>query len=357
MARARLSAPAARPKPVTMQDVARASGVSTMTVSRVLAGNPSVDARMKRRVLDAARELDYVPNALAINFGRNTSAFIGVATPFRDLLGTKFFGEVMAGLQSVVQGTGQDFALFDCRSEAFKCPKELAKIYRQKKAGGLFLISPRMDDRYLNTLADLGVAFIVVGECVNDRKVPSISCNDRQGIELVLAHLFELGHRRIAYVGGQSCELGSARRREEAFRAWMTAAGLPVPGHFLESGNYTVDSGREAAHRLLAGDVGRAPTAIVVANDLMAVGVMAMARDLGLRVPQDLSVTGFDNLLAPESEVSLTTVHQPVATIAATAARMLLDSMESGVLASGHTDVDVSLVVRGSTATAPKIGA
>jgi len=334
-----------------MQDVARESGVSKMTVSRVLAGNNTVDAKMRRRVLRAAQRLDYVPNALAINFGRNRSTFIGIATPFKDLLGTKFFGEVMVGFQSVVAGTGHDFALFDCTSEAIVNPKELAKIYRQKKAGGLFLMAPRLGDRYLKTLAELGVPFIVVGEWVTGKEVPSISCNDRQGIGLALSHLLELGHREIAYIGGESNALGSARLRERAFVELARKARLPMPPHFLETGNYTVESGRAGARRLLSAK--RRPTGIIAANDLMAVGVLSVAHEFGLRVPDDLSVTGFDNLLAPESEFSLTTVHQPVAKIAATAARMLLDSMESGELTKGHVDVDVSLVVRDSTGPVP----
>ena len=248
MAPKQIKSPPGHFKHVTMQDVAREAGVSKMTVSRVLAGNPTVDEKMSKRVLAAAKRLDYVPNELAINFGRNRSAFIGVAIPFRELLGTRYFGEVMVGFKSVI--TGHDFALFDCTSQTFTDPKELAKIYRQKKAGGIFLMAPRIGDRYLTTLAELGVPFIVVGEWVNNRKVPSISCDDSQGIRLLLAHLFELGHRRIAYLGGEADKLGSAWRREQAFRTVMHEAGHPVPRNFFETGNYTVESGRAAARRL-----------------------------------------------------------------------------------------------------------
>ena len=104
-----------------------------MTVSRVMAGRGNVNQELQRRVRQAARELDYVPNTLASSFARNRSGFIGVATPFHDLLGTTFFREIMTGFQSVIEDTELDFALFDGASSHFSTPEGLAKIHRQKK--------------------------------------------------------------------------------------------------------------------------------------------------------------------------------------------------------------------------------
>ncbi|MGH8047482.1 MAG: LacI family DNA-binding transcriptional regulator [Chthoniobacterales bacterium] len=338
-------------KPVTMRDVARESGVSPMTVSRVLSGSQTVDPELRQRVLSIAERLDYVPNMLASNLASNRTEFIGVATPFRDLVGTTFFREVLAGFQSVTERNKLDFALFDCASERFNDPRELAAIYRQKKAGGLLIVAPQMHGRYLRTLAGMGVAFVVVGEYIDDEEVPSISCDDTMGIKLAVEHLLGLGHRDIAYIGGPPM-LGSGKRRESAFTTAMAAANIEVPAHFLQPGDYTIISGHESAQFLLTSKR-RHPTAIVAANDISAIGVIEAARDLGLRVPEDLSVTGFDDLSpAHEHGLFLTTLHQPVMEIGTVAAKMLLKSIENGEPLNGHVDVDVALVVRSSTGPA-----
>lgn len=330
-----------------MHDVAKESGVSPMTVSRVLAGRRTVDPELRRRVLAAARRLDYVPNALASSFSRNRAGFLGVATAYKELLGTAFFREIMIGFQSAIRGTELDFALFDCTSEAFRNPKGLARIYRQKKAGGLLIMAPRMEDSYLRTLSEMGVAFIISGDQVGDPDIPSVCCNDAQGIELMVAHLFQLGHREIAFIEGPD-QLGSAKRRSDAFRKCMADAGLSVPKHFVQPGDYTVPRARESAMRLLK--CKRRPTAIMCANDLTAKGAVLAARECRLRIPADLSIAGFDDLLSPEeNDMALTTIHQPVREIGYLAARRLLDFMKTGERVRGHVDVDVSLVVRDTT--------
>jgi DNA-binding LacI/PurR family transcriptional regulator len=343
---------AGRQKPVTMRDVARESGVSPMTVSRVLAGSQTVDPVLRQRVLRTAESLDYVPNMLASNLASNRTEFIGVATPFKDLVGTTFFREILSGFQTVTERNKLDFALFDCSSERFNDPRELAAIYRQRKAGGLLIVAPQMHGRYLRTLAGMGVAFVVVGEYIDDEEVPSISCDDSMGIKLAVEHLLGLGHRSIAYIGGPLM-LGSAKRRETAFKDALAAADVEVPAHFMQPGDYTIISGHESAQFLLTNKRKR-PTAIVAANDISAIGVIEAARDLGLRVPEDLSVTGFDDLSpAHEHGLFLTTVHQSVAEIGAVAARQLLKTIETGEALEGHVDVDVALVARSSTGIAP----
>jgi DNA-binding LacI/PurR family transcriptional regulator len=335
-------------KSITMRDVAKQSGVSPMTVSRVLSGSQTVDPELRRRVLSTTARLNYAPNALASNLARNRTEFIGVATPFKDLVGTTFFREVLTGFQTITDRDKLDFALFDCASERFNDPRELAAIYRQKKAGGLLIVAPQMHGRYLKTLAGMGVAFVVVGEYIDDEEVPSISCDDAAGIKLAVQHLLELGHRDIAYIGGPPM-LGSAKRREIAYMEAMTAADIEVPAHFLQPGDYTIISGHESAQFLLTSKR-KHPTAIVAANDISAIGVIEAAREFGMRVPEDLSVTGFDDLSpAHEHGLFLTTVHQSVAEIGTVAARMLLKSIESGQPLLGHVDVDVALVVRSST--------
>ena len=205
-----------------------------------------------------------------------------------------------------------------------------------------------MNDEYLKTLGEMGVAFIVVGEYLDLPNVPSICCDDPGGIGLAVRHLVDSGHRRIGWVGGPP-GMGSAVRRESAFVDRIKEAGLEIQGQLFQPGDYTVAQGRAAGLRLLVG--GRRPTAIVAANDLSAIGVIEAAHELGLRVPADVAVTGFDDLSTSSYEcgVSLTTIHQSISQIGAMGAKRLLDAIETGNLPQGHVDVEVTLVVREST--------
>jgi len=335
----------------TLHDVARECGVSAMTVSRVLGDRDGVSKQTRERVLAAARRMNYEPSALAINFARNRSGFIGVATHFKGLLGSIYFSDVMAGFQQTLHGTGNDFALFDTMSEVFDNPEELAKLYRQRRADGLLIVAPHRDDKYLKTLVKLGVAFVVIGERVDDHSVPSISCNDEQGVRLLCEHLKSLGHREIACISGAEY-LGSARRRRKAYIEFMREEGISVPKHFLQRGAYMMEAGEEGAVRILKEK--RRPTAILAPNDLSALGVVKAIRASGLRVPEDISVCGFDDLhLAVESRYELTTIHQSAMEVGKRGSRLLLEALDTGRLpAAGHVDVDVSLVVRSSTAPA-----
>jgi DNA-binding LacI/PurR family transcriptional regulator len=334
-------------KHATLHDIARECEVSAMTVSRVLAGRQGVGERTREKVRAVALRLKYEPSALAINFARNRSGFIGVATHFGGLLGTYYFRDVMAGFQSALRDTRLDFAMFDTISELFENPEELARLYRQRKADGLLIVAPHKDDRYLKTLGELGVPFVVIGERVNDPAVPSIACDDAMGIGLLCTHLRDLGHSEIAYLAGP-INLGSARRRQRAYIDFMRKGQLDVPKHFVQHAGYTMDAGKAAALRVMKNK--RRPTAILAANDLAALGVIEGVRECGFRVPEDVSVAGFDDLLpATESSVRLTTIRQPVVEIGERGARILWEAIETGKLPTGHVEVPVSLVVRDTT--------
>ena len=321
-----------------------------MTVSRVLAGQAGVGEQTREKVREVARRLKYERSSLAVNFARNRSGFIGVATDFSGLLGTRYFQETMAGFQRVLRNTGLDFAMFDTLSEVFESPEELARLYRQRKADGFLIVAPHKKVRYLKTLVELGTAFIVVGERASDPAVPSVSCDDEMGIRLLCEHLQALGHTEMAYFAGPT-NLGSAGRRQQAFIDFMRKEQLNIPKHFVQHAGYTMEAGKAAALRAMKNK--RRPTAILAANDVAALGVIDGVRECGLRVPEDVSVAGFDDLLtATESRARLTTIHQTVVEIGERGARILLDAIETGKLPTGHVDMPVSLVVRDTTGPA-----
>jgi DNA-binding LacI/PurR family transcriptional regulator len=331
----------------TMEDIARECGISKMSVSRVLSQRAGGSARMREKVLSAAKRLNYEPNILARNLTLNRSAFIGVATPFEGLLGSNYFAEIFAGFKTAFAGSGWDFALFDTLSEEFNEGMKLAKLYRQRKVDGLLIVAPHMRDRFLETLTGLRVPLVVVGESISAPGISSVSCEDYHGITLGCAHLHSLGHRKIAFVGGPP-DLATARRREQAFRDFCRKKKLTIPAGFIQPGDYTMRSGRAAGLELLRGKA--LPTAVIASNDMMAYGIMESARELGIRIPEELSLVGFDNLpTATERFPALTTVHQPVSVMGERGAKILIDALNSGAPPHGRERLDVTLVVRGSS--------
>ena len=331
-----------------MEDIARECRVTKMTVSRVLAGREGVKKTTRDNVLAAVGRLDYEINALAQSFNSNRSGFIGIVTPFDGLLGTSYFKEVVNGFRRVLDDTVMSFALFDANSESFNNGDKLRKLYRQRRADGLLLVALHTTDRFLDTLEQLRIPMVVVGERAGCPTVCSVSCRDERGITLSCNHLYKLGHRRIAFVEGPG-DFSTAIRRKEAFMEFCRKKGLEIPASFVQPGNFNIFGGREAGLALLRQK--SRPTAILAANDIMAFGVMESARELGLRIPQDLSLVGFDD--DPSSSQyfpALTTVRQPVSEMGERAAQILLTAITDNKLPAESAVMDVSLILRESTA-------
>ena len=331
----------------TMDDIARECRVSTMTVSRVLRGQDCVTAATRDKVLAAARRLHYEINALAQNFAQKRSGFIGIALPFAGLIGTNYLGEIFKGFQRVLRDQPWDLALFDTLSPSFDDGAKVESLYRSRRVEGLFVIAPNADDAFLDTFTDLRIPLVVVGKKVISSKVCCVACDDYHGVELLCSHLFELGHRRIAFVGGPE-NYSVAQKRERAYVDFCRDKELELPAVFIYRGDYTMQSGREAGLHLLKLD--RRPTAIIAANDMMAFGVIESTHELKLNVPGDVSVGGFDDLPTAAARFpSVTTVHQPVSEMAECSAKLLVEALSSGNPPKGDFGVPVSLVTREST--------
>lgn len=352
--------PAPTPKPpaqaATMAEIAALCGTTKMTVSRVFAGRPGVSEELRQKILHAGRSLNYEVNHQARNFSVKRAGFVGIATPFEGLLGSHYFRRVVEGLNAGLRASPHDLALFDMLSASFEDGAKLERLWRQRKVDGLVILAPHTTDHFMRPLTDSGVPLVVVGEHPNDESIPSVMGNDSMGIRMAVDHLVVLGHRRIAFAGGPA-NLSSAIRRRQSFLDTMRSHGLAVPPEALGEGDYTMHSGRVAGRELLKGPV--RPTAIVAANDHMAMGVIQSAQERGLRVPTDLSVTGFDD--QPESVEywpPLTTAQQPVFDIGTKAAQLLIARMKgeeaSGASIRPQIMLDAALIVRESTARPPE---
>ena len=336
-----------------MEDIARECGVTKMTVSRVLAGRTGVRETTREKVLRAAKRLNYEMNTLAQNLSINRAGFVGVATPFIGLLGSPYLEEIFKGFKIVFDSTSLDFALFDTNSDSFNHGEKLARLYRQRKVDGLLVVALHTDDGFLDTLENAGVPLVVVGECAPAESVCSVYCEDGQGIRFMCEHLHHFGHRRIGFVEGPA-DFASSNRRRQAYQEFCRRHQMEFPSYYLQPGAFTMRSGREAGLRMLSQPKDERPTAIIAANDIMAFGVIEAARQLGLRIPEDVSICGFDDLpTAADRFPSLTTIHQPAKEIAELGARKILNTIASGEMPHGQVALDVSLVVRESTGPVP----
>jgi LacI family transcriptional regulator len=334
---------------VTMGDIARAAGLSPMTVSRVLSTGGSVSEAKRKRVLAAAKRLNYHVDIIARQLRAQHTFQLGVVAPFQGLVGTVYFGHILQGIQQVLTGTDYHIALFDSLSEDFNDVKKCVNLCHERRVGGLIVVAPELSARFPETFTNLQMPIVVVGSSPGQQAISYVDVDNYGGACAMTEHLIQLGHTKMGFIGGRS-DLRDASQRELGFRTTLAKHHLPVVDEWIVQGEYETRKAFQLAMSLLA--KARRPTAVFAANDQMAYGVVDAARILGLKVPEDLSVGGFDDLEASAEFVpALTTVAQPMMDLGRVAARYLLEVLNMaeppGVL---HKRLPARLVTRSSTA-------
>jgi len=339
------------PRRPTIDDVARDAGVSKGAVSFALNNRPGVAPATRERILRSAADLGWTPShrARALAADRALAVGLVIARAPETLGADPFFPAFIAGIESVLAPLGQSLLLqvVPDRSREVESYRRLAADGR---VDGVFLTDLRVDDPRPALLAGLRLpAVLIAPSCADHEQATCVCVDDRPGIRSAVEHLVALGHRRIAHVGGPAGFVHSGSRREawaEALRAAGLPAGPVVPADFSAGG------GAAATSALL--DLADPPTAIVYANDLMAIAGTAVAFGRGLEVPRDLSVTGFDDTeVAAHLRPALTTVR----TDAFSWGRAAADRLTALVGGAPETDPPAlappDLVVRDSTAAPP----
>ncbi|GAA2840179.1 substrate-binding domain-containing protein [Kribbella solani] len=288
----------------TIADVARRAGVSKGSVSFALNGRPGLATATVDKILAAADELGWRPSNRARSLSVSKAFALGLVIT-RDpavLSSDPFFPAFIAGVESVLSEHGQALVLQVVAdgSEA----DGYQRLARDGRVDGVFLSDLRYDDPRIDLLVELGLPAVTLNRPDGESPFPAVVLDDRPGIVAVVQHLLELGHTRIAHVAGPSAFV-HASARSTAFVETLTVAGLePVA---VEAGDFTAAGGIEATRRLLA--LPEPPTAIVYANDRMAIAGLGAAQAAGLTVPDDLSIAGFDDSeLAEYVHPGLTTV-------------------------------------------------
>ncbi|UQA97166.1 LacI family DNA-binding transcriptional regulator [Streptomyces halobius] len=327
---------------VTLRDVARASGCSVATVSRVLAGTRPVGAETTRTVREAAERLGYRPNQVARALRSRSTGTVGLVLP---QITNPFFPALVRELEHALHAEGRAVLLADCDDDpATEAARISAFLDRQVDA---LLVIP-VDERHSRDAvarAAARVPLVLLDRGCGPGVADAVAVDNAAGMALVLEHLAATGRRRPCFVGADGTASAAVERRT-AYEAGAGAFGPTAPGR-VELGDFSVEWGRTAVNRIWPSR----PDAFVCANDLIAVGALQRLRQLGADVPGEVAVTGFDDIpLAGLADPALTTVRQPVAELAAEAAWLLARQPDGGGAGSRRTvRLAPELVVRASS--------
>jgi LacI family transcriptional regulator len=332
----------------TMVDVAKLAGVSPMTVSRVMNNKSTVRESTRRKVAEAIAALNYTPNQEARNLAGSKPIRIGFlySNP-----SAAYLSEFLVGLLN--QSGLNNVQLFVEKCEAGLQEQEHARRLIENGLDGIILPPPLCDsEAIMDTVADAGIPAVVVACGQPDKRVGAVSINDYEAAYRMTSHLIALGHQRIGFVIGHPNQTASARRLD-GYRAAIAEAGADASPELVVPGLFTYRSGLDAAEHLLA--MRDRPTAIFASNDDMAAAAVAVAHRLGLDVPGDLTVTGFDDTtLATTIWPELTTVRQPIAEMARQAVQSIVRQVraerEGTPAAPEQISMDFELVRRQSDA-------
>ncbi|WP_125777942.1 LacI family DNA-binding transcriptional regulator [Antribacter gilvus] len=325
-----------------MTDVARVAGVSVATVSKVVNGRYGVAASTAERVLEVVEDLGYESSLVARSLRRRRTNVIGVLVAEFEPFST----ELLKGISAAIEGTGYELLAYSGGSTAGADRVGWERRSVSRLGGtlidGAVIVTPTV----VAPVHD-GVPVVAIDPHTGPSGAPTVDSDSLEGARTATEYLIGLGHTRIAYLGGRP-DLESARLRELGFREAMSAHGLAVDPDLVRVGGYRPDRADAPAHELL--DREDRPTAVFAANDLSAIRMIEVAHEMGLRVPQDLSVIGYDNV--PESATCtppLTTIAQPLHQMGAEALRMLIDLLD-GSEREQHLRLPTSLVERASCA-------
>ncbi|HWP62530.1 MAG TPA: LacI family DNA-binding transcriptional regulator [Candidatus Binatia bacterium] len=337
-------------RPPTMRDVARAAGVSQSTVSRVLSGSDSpvlISDATRQRIIETARALGYRPNPLARGLRGASTMLLGVIV--RDITDPFFAGAIEA-VSSEAAERGYNVVLGHAHGRADEAIV-LRSVLETRHVDAILLLGDMTDQpRLVEDLRDCQIPVVSLWQGSALHGLRMVNVDNAAGIRQVLDHLFDLGHRRIAFVSGRP--LGDIQERRAAYEARMGEAGLVIPEGFVQHAPNDPAGGEAALNELLA--LPDPPTAVVCSTDQLAIGVLHGAAARGLRVPTDLSVTGFDDLpLSAFTVPALTTVHMPVREMAALAVELAIGAEPDGHAEPREAVLVPELVVRDSTGPVP----
>jgi DNA-binding LacI/PurR family transcriptional regulator len=329
----------------SIKDVALKAAVSTATVSHVINNTRFVSDEVRARVMQAIEECRYYPNAHARSLASGRSQIIGLVISD---IANPFFPELVKSIEAAAFEYGYDVVLSNTNYDSERT-SHYVRRYIERKVTGVAVMTSELDRELIEELAHCKVSAVFLDVGRTGLHMNNLHVDYEDGIRQAILHLVELGHRRIAYISGTQ-KIRSSRRRLEAFEQTIRQL-FPDEPELIFLGNFKVDGGKRAAREILSTLGDNLPTAIVSANDLTAIGAISEIRAAGLRVPEDISIIGFDDIaFASLTEPSLTTVHLPLRELGRRAIEVLVKSSQDLSKEGVEIRIPTSLVVRNSTA-------
>jgi len=327
---------------VDIHTVARLANVSIATVSRTINHVPTVNAKMAKRVREVIKELNYLPNTQARSLVSGRSRLLGLIV---SEITNPFFPELIQGFEDVAVGHGYEILIGSTNYEPDRMQRCIRRMV-ERKAEGVAVLTFGIEEPLLDQLADRNVPMVFVDVGPDRPGISLLRVDYRNGIRQGVQHLAALGHRDIAFITGP-IRLHSAQSRLVAFKQSLDECGIEVNPDWIVEGDHTMEGGIAAADKLLTG--ARMPTAVMCSNDMTAIGVLHKAYRAGLRVPDELSIIGFDNIHISEMMTPpLTTIQMSCFELAKAAVTALRAYVEDTPTKRDYP-ISTQLVVRAST--------
>lgn len=340
----------------TIRDVAAAANVHPSTVSRVFSGKARISAETRQRVLSAAEQLNFQqPNAIARSLSIQRTNTIGIIVPhvFDGYFEDSFFPQIMRGLLHAAYHNQYRVLVGGSNSHQDEITQAM-EMLGSRQVDGFIVLSSLLDvdEAMVSALQEQDTPFVMIGQLPDDCSDRGLLCVDADheaATAQAITYLLQLGHRRIAYVGGDPDMLVTKQRRL-GYEKTLQQAGIPIDERLIDYAYFAEDGGYQSVQRMLP--LGKdAPTAYYAANDLMAIGVLRALREVNIQVPEEVSVMGTNG--SPESGhvvPTLTTLYVPYAEMARHAAEILIQSIENDSAASSQRLVACKILTRDSTA-------
>lgn len=329
---------------LTMKDIAERAGVSVATVSRVLNNTKPVSSELKKKVLDIVKETGYKPNALARSLIKQRTGTIGVIIPDMD---NETFADLIKGIELITDRNDHVILVTNTMGEVKK-ELEMFNLFEEKRLDGIIFSGVSLTEKHIDFFEKYKIPTVLVGQTFNKLDFPSVTIDNFQASFDITEYLIELGHQNIGMIRGPLYDIQAGKERLLGYKTALRENDFPVNNDFIIEGDFTITSGYKAMEEIWSNEL--KPTAIFSASDKMAIGALNYCLDHGLKVPEDVSIAGFDDMeLATAVRPALTTIHQDQVEKGIKTADILLDLIEKEEKESYNIQLPYSLIERDST--------
>jgi LacI family transcriptional regulator len=330
--------------PLTLDDIARISGVSRSTVSRVLNSDPNVKDRTRKKVQEVIQSLNFQPNMAARGLAAGSTKVIGLVIPVgvSSIFSDPYFSLVIQGVSSACNQL--DYSIMLWLAEPQYERKTISQIIYNGLIDGVIVLAMLSDDPLIDRLSEADHPFITIGRHPTNEKISYVDVDNRLGAYQGVSYAIRAGHRRVALIGGPRNTI-SGQDRYQGYLDALREYGLPILPELVTESNYSDAAGYQSMQRLLP----LQPDAVFAASDPMALAAIRAIQEAGLRIPEDIAVVGFDDIpLAATSKPALTTVRQPIVKTGKIVAEMLIDMIEHPNPQPHRVVLPTELVIRSS---------